>query len=165
MRRLGVAVLALAPTLSAGPASALEFLESMTSCQAGAGTATFALDYSQFGVANVSSSAVSVECPLNLSDLNPRNNVVTLARTVVFDRSTTSDIACDLQFTDFSGRAVFTTSVHSTGGGPGSGPQELTYPFSVFPFAVAYWRVHCTIPPVESGAFSHVVSTALGTSE
>lgn len=156
---LFAAALAL-PMFQPAIGSARTFARHGTFCQA-----TSSIGYSQFGAHNTAATAQSFECPFNLSYSEGANPTVTQAFTTVYDRSTTADVVCDLQKMDFSGNPLMTVTARSIGGGPGSASQTLNYTIPPSTFVAGFWRVRCTVPPPQSGAFSHVASSAMITSE
>jgi hypothetical protein len=131
-----------------------------TACQVSSGFAG-SFSYSNYGIQNDGASQITVECPLPLSTDPTAINFLQSAYITVYDRSTTANVSCSLQRSDTNGDVSFSTSVNTTGCGPGTGPQTLQFTIASYPPVYAdygYWRVQCTIPGVESNWHSHVTT-------
>jgi len=125
-----------------------------------------AAEYDQFGVHNISNATLTIECPLPLSyHEGGTAPAVTSVQTTVYDRSTTADVGCVLEHVNLNGAVLMSLFNKTFGLGPGTGSVDL--PFTPDPGAdtSGLWRLRCTIPAVESGAFSHVVSAIVQTAE
>jgi hypothetical protein len=112
--------------------------------------------YNQFGVFNNSGGAITVECPLPTTTINATTDLQTVTASV-YDRSTSSDVTCTLSQTGFDGNLIFSTTAHTTGGGPTSGNVALSLgnPPGVLN---GYWSVRCTLPATEFGAQSYMTA-------
>jgi hypothetical protein len=128
------------------------------------GVSTSALEYSQFGIDNTSAAPVTIECPLPLSFNGNAIANVTAASAVAYDRNTTSDVVCSLQVVNSLGNVLQSFNAQTSGGGPGSNFQPLTFPVSQA-ISSNYWRLHCTLPAIQSGALSHLTTYGLDTNE
>ena len=164
MKRLAWAGFLVASALISSKASARIFTFHGTVCQPINGS-IFGAEYTQFGVHNVSGAPITVECPFPLTGPTGSTPTITGASTFAYDRSTTADVSCDLQKVAFDGSLVLSINAHTTGGGPGSGFQGMSYAIPAGTLESGYWRIRCTIPAVQSGAFSHVTATFVTDSE
>jgi hypothetical protein len=145
--------LPLGLALFAIPASARTHLYHGSSCQPGPPGHAGCLTNGQFGVQNNCTSIVTVECPLDSSFPGVGPNVTFVSFTG-YDRSTISDVSCQVQKTDDSGNLLFTSTIATSGSGAGS-QLRTTFP------GVAqngYWRMRCSIPAVQGGQVSHLAS-------
>lgn len=121
------------------------------------------IDRTQYGVHNTSSSsAVTVECPVNPSYVSSAQPVVSIFGVQAYDRNPSADVSCDLQRVDGNGNVSYTTNLHTSNSG--AGVQGLV----VSPSGVIVsgtWRLRCSVPAAVSGNFSHVTSYSMITSE
>ncbi len=161
-RQISGIFLATAVVLVAGTAQALtqqrQHLDHGTVCQPMAGSVGF-VDYDQFGVHNISTGAtVNVECPLPIDvQVFPTvSEQIDFVQVVAYDRSTTANVNCALRSVDIKGNVLTYLPASTSNGGPGSGEQYLSFtPPANTPLA-GFWSLVCSIPAVQSGAFSHV---------
>jgi hypothetical protein len=119
------------------------------------------VEYSSFGVHNVCATAAVVECPLITSDSVDSG----LERVLIgmYDRNSTSNISCDVVGTNADGTTGWgPTTIYSSAGGPGTGFQSKIS-IIIGQSSAMFWRARCTIPPAQSGQFSHVVGFLLNT--
>jgi hypothetical protein len=123
------------------------------------------VEYSQYGIHNVCRGAsVTVFCPLDLR-LGGSGTVTFPNHIAVtgYDRSTSSDVSCDLQNTDANGNLLSSTiSGHSTGGGPGTGPTSILNADIPTPISQYTWYLRCSLPATpDSVWFSHITTIGL----
>lgn len=121
------------------------------------------VQYNQYGVHNMSTTAVAtVECPVP-SYLNDELGSFFYARVTVYDRNTSKNVSCTLRrILNTDGGIYFQQTKSSTGGSPTSGPQQLQFfePNSAVT-AQGYWHLECTLPPKQAGAVSHILGIEL----
>jgi len=137
------------------------FRYSGTVCQA-ASLADGNVSYGQFGVQNNDPTTRRVICPLPTNNAGAANEVMTnMLAVTIYDRSTNSDVVCSLQATDSAGNIIFNQTLSSPSpGGPGSGLQQLLFNPSGHSIQ-DFWLLNCTLPAVQSGAFSHIAAITL----
>lgn len=90
-------------------------------CRPVAGSAN-CVDYDVFGVRNICATTATVECPLTTDD-DVALTVGALAVTM-YDRNTSSNVSCDFVASDPDGTVIYSTTLASSAGGPGSGVQQ-----------------------------------------
>jgi hypothetical protein len=122
------------------------------------------VDYSQWGIHNTSTTTtVTVECPLSTAfTVGATSRIVTVDATI-FDRSTTAGVVCTLRETGVDGTISYSYGL-ATGvaaGGPGSGALGLHWDLPANYIFSSRWSLVCTLPPMESGWQSHLVSTMI----
>lgn len=162
MKRFIAAIVPLGLALIASSSDARTFTFPQTVCQPVLGSAG-CIEYDNYGAHNVCGGTATVECPLSLSYPTSGSFNVTSSAYFAYDRNTTSNVSCTLQRTDFSGAVLFSTTVSTSGGGPGTGLQTGT--FTVSQSINGYWRMRCDIPGVQSGWVSHVSNLYMISSE
>lgn len=111
------------------------------------------LNYTAFGVHNVSSEVATVICPITL-------NGVTTARFSVtaYDRSTISDIACHVFGTTADGNINLNVPLSTTG----NQAPAFTLFSNFFTFASTSAHLQCAIPAFQPGfGFSHLTTYRL----
>jgi hypothetical protein len=168
MKTLAFVAMILASAALSSTASARNYTIHGTICRPDPANIGVA-EYDQYGVHNTSTTAaLTVECPLPLT--YPESGAppaLTLARVTVYDRSTTAGVSCLLENVTVDGNLMLSLFNKTSGRGPGSGPFDFAFAFlpSGPDDASGVWRFRCKIPPVEAGAFSHVVSAFVPTVE
>jgi hypothetical protein len=172
MKKLALAALMLTSATLSGSAYARTFAFHGTICRALAGNLSGAV-YDQYGVHNVAVNTgfapqgiLTIECPLPLDypDSGPVP-LVTEVQTQVYDRSTVSNIACALEEVDDSGVVLVSVQQSTQGGGPGAPAVGMTFLPPAGAAASGYWRLRCSLPAAQSGAFSYLVGPVVHTSE
>lgn len=161
MNKIIGAIVPLCFALVSSQAVARTFVTPQTVCQPTSGF-TGCINYDQFGAHNTCGVVATVECPLPISYpvATPTVNTVGVFS---YDRSTTTNVSCTLQRTDFAGNVLYTSTQSTAGGGPGTGVQTNT--FSPAVSASGYWRLRCSVPAVNAGNFSHISNVYVQTSE
>jgi hypothetical protein len=102
--------------------------------------------------------------PLDYPDSGPVP-LVTEVQTQVYDRSTVSNIACALEEVDDSGVVLVSVQQSTQGGGPGAPAVGMTFLPPAGAAASGYWRLRCSLPAAQSGAFSYLGGPVVHTSE
>ena len=128
-----------------------------SACQPDKATAAAAcVEYTNYGVHNACpATTATVECPLTSVDY-PVGGLVASVFIGMYDRNSSSNIQCFVQQTDGAGDVAYSIPLNSTTGGPGTGIQNRVNN-NVNQSLAYFWRAKCTIPPAQSGQFSHVV--------
>jgi hypothetical protein len=108
------------------------------------------INYSVFGVHNVSGATAQVSC----GGVSVVSADVSTIEAVVYDRNPATNVSCVMRVQDAAGNQI-AAAVRSSAGS-GVAPQTLTF---IPPVNVA-GMVHldCSIPAVSAGNFSHVTS-------
>jgi hypothetical protein len=107
-----------------------------------------------FGIHNVSSSSAQVFCPITTDGPLPDEDTTLTMN--VYDRNSTSDVACLLQVLNINGDVIRSYGVGSAGGQPGAGSQAPAVEFREP--GVRDLVLDCILPPAESGWVSHITS-------
>lgn len=119
------------------------------------------IEYGAFGVHNKSTTtSATVICEIPGRWVNTESAQYTTVQVVVYDRNSTADVNCTARIVAMDGNdAVSSVVLSSSGGGPGSSFQA---PIATFPTltnsTVLPVQLICTLPPAQSGAFSHITS-------
>jgi hypothetical protein len=107
------------------------------------------VNYGTYGVNdNDLTLSATVICPVNLP--NPLGGSVFGA--TIYARNSTVPVSCSLLERDTSGNGIFRSNKNTTGV-PGSGPTSLQWQS---PPLSKNMVVSCSLPPLQSGAASHV---------
>ncbi len=167
MKTLTLVAMILASATVSSTASARNYTIHGTICRpepASLGNA----EYDQYGVHNTSTTTtITVECPLPLaypeSGPPPLVNEVDLRS---IPGTASQDVECAVEQVDADGNIRGLLINRTFRQGPGSGPIVLPIgPGPILKDATGMLRLRCTIPPVDSGWFSHVTSIFVQTSE
>lgn len=108
------------------------------------------INYTQFGVHNVSSAVANVTCPAN----QPSGSDIFNISATVYDRSTTTDVCCTMMVLNSDGLIIASAAPCSAGFGSGSQPLSFVPPFN----ASSTVELACSIPGVTANGFSHVAT-------
>lgn len=146
--------------LLAAPASARTYVYSGVTCQAAFPGQVGCIENTQFGVHNVCGTIVPVECPLDSGFPGVGPNVTFVSFTG-YDRSTLSDVSCQVQKVNSDGGVLFTSTIATTGSAAGS-QLRTTFPGVS---QNGFWRMRCNLPAVQGGQFSHVTTISMLTGE
>lgn len=166
MKKLVLTALTLGLALASSQASARTFVIPGTICGPVLGSAS-CIEYGQYGAQNNCASVATVECPLPSDYANAGATNVYQTYFVAYDRNSgntsTTNVSCTLQKTDFEGTLLYTASLSTSNGGAGSGSQIRTF----FPNVSqgGFWRMRCSLPAVQAGAISHLTNLLVGTNE
>jgi hypothetical protein len=160
MKRSLLLALPFGLALLSAPASARTYMYPGAVCQAALPSQVGCIENTQFGVHNVCGSIATVECPLDSGFLG-LGATVSFVSFTGYDRSTLSNVSCQVQKVNSDGGVLFTSTISTTGSGAGS--QLL----STFPNISenGFWRMRCSIPAVQAGQFSHVATLSMLTGE
>ena len=129
-----------------------------TVCQAVKASRKF-VDYNQYGIYNLSTTnTATVECPV-ITTCAPDLNVCRLDSVFVrvYDRSTTANVSCTLKKLQ-DGITQSQETKSSVGGGPRAAAQQIS--FAPNSDSVSIWNMRCTLPPSQSGSFSHIAASS-----
>lgn len=112
------------------------------------------VDRDQYGVHNTSTSATAtVYCPILKQTSG--DEIGSVLRAMVYDRNSTSNVSCTFNILDNSGANVTGGSDTKSSSGSQSSYQNLDFS-GITASTSGNMVVVCTIPPVQSGSFSHV---------
>ena len=164
MKKLVLAALVLMSTALSGSAFARRLTFHGTMCQPVSGNTT-SVDYSVFGINNTSAGTVTIECPMPISYSTTAIPTIIDVAGEAYDRNTTSDVICTVQKLDAVGTVLASAVGQTHNGGPGSSAQNFGFGVVSGVAVDGYWRMRCTLPAVQSGAFCHLVSIVMNTSE
>jgi len=157
MTRFRLLLALVATTLSFAAATAqaneTEWYSHGTVCRPATSGVT-APTYNQFGVNNVSSAPLLVECPL-ITTLSNAVTHIGLVRVGIYDRGATRT-TCTLRNVGIDGSVGFSQTQPSPGFNLGF--QELDFSPTAGNTTAGLWEVECTIPAVNSGNFSAVTA-------
>lgn len=165
-QKLLVVGLPLVIALASAPADAAKraYEQSGVGCIQAFGSEN-SIDRTQYGVHNTSSTAaVTVECPVNISEITSAAQTISVFGVTAYDRSPSADVNCDIQRLDGNGNVSFTANLKTTGSGAAA--QGLTVsPNSVL--IQGTWRLRCSLPAtvVGGGGFNHLVQYGMITNE
>lgn len=158
MKKLFAAVLPLGLALAPSSADARTHVTVGSECQPDLGSTC--INYSQFGAHNICGSTQALECPITHSYSG--TPTITQFYYVGYDRHSTQDVSCTIRRTDGGGNILFSSSKNTTGDSASS--QTIVW-LSLGQTQTAWWSMRCTLPPAESGDFSHLASYVTITSE
>jgi hypothetical protein len=163
-RQISGTFLVMVLTLVAANAHATSRLHTVhgTICQP-TSTSVGSIEYTQFGTQNISTTATAnVECPLPIDyQVLPVIEVLDQVQLIAYDRSTTADVSCSLRNVDVSGNVLMSLPKSTSGGGPGTGSQAVVFTPPAGTMISGIWSLVCSIPAVQSGAFSHVTTVLI----
>lgn len=160
MKRITASIFIVATSvLLSTPGFARTFTFHATGCQPLNPSISSLVD-DEFGVHNLGTTAATIECPLSAYAVGAFQ-VLVMAETSVYDRSTTADVSCQLRRLDVFGGVFDSFSASSSGGGPGTQRQTLDYQIPDGPRFEGPWVLRCTLPGSQNGAFSYVTATFL----
>ena len=112
------------------------------------------INYSQYGVHNVSTAVASVTCPAN----QPSGSDVFNISATVYDRSSTADVCCTMMVLNADGGVISSALRCSVGFGPASQSLSWVPPVN----ASSTVELACSIPGVTSSGLSHVATYRVG---
>ena len=144
-------------SLAINTASAQTFRSTLyhgTACQAVKGSQN-KVEYSQFGISNMTNTVATVECALPTScETNELCAPSTVAITI-YDRNVSQNVSCKLRSLAPDGTVIWEETKNSSGSSiPATGlafqPPNETTTFS-------FWNVRCTLPALnpQLGQFAH----------
>jgi hypothetical protein len=142
----------------AGSAGAANNGYSGTLCNPIDTTQASRINYSQFGVHNISAATATVEC----GGLPTVGSNITSVQATVYDRNSTAgqDVCCTMRVLNNDGLFIASASPCTSGFSSSSMPLNFTPPAN----AAGSFDMSCNIPPVLSGNFSHVTTYRITTS-
>ena len=109
------------------------------------------LTYSEYGVANNSSSSViNVRCPAFPLSVGV-NGAVHTATMIAYDRNglalDNQNVSCDVVKMNSSGTVIFTRNLATTGGGNDQGAQNVSVDLGTHNILnTTFWQFQCRIP-------------------
>lgn len=122
-----------------------------TACVPTTPTEASKISYSQWGVQNNSTTdPAKVHCP---GSVDYQENTSEIA-VWVYDRNPTADVCCKMMLLNNGGDVLYSSNACSTG----SGSALQSFLWAPPDFAPGTPDLSCSIPPVYSGNYSHVVS-------
>jgi hypothetical protein len=113
------------------------------------------LNYSQFGVQNMSTTTSrNVICPIPTI---PYGNVNITVGIRAYDRNMlaigNNNVSCNIYRMGIDGTINFSLNLSTSGGGPGIQALDSTFFTSSWDYM---WQFHCSIPKIQSGEYSHL---------
>lgn len=148
MRRV-IAASVLMLTVAAGRGAAFAG-ESAGTCRPDDANNSVNLSFDQFGAKNNGATGtIGITCPVPTV---PSGTTVSNLKVQVYARSS-APVSCTVYALNSDG-TIISNENHQATGAPGSAAQTLTFAIP----AGDHRYMHCTIPPSNSGAFSHVTS-------
>ena len=163
-RTLLTAILPFAVALAATSADAAgkTMLMSGVTCQAATGTQGTCLDGSVFGVNNVCATDVAVDCPIVAPFETGAATTVGSFGINAFDRSSSSDVSCDVQKLASDGSVLYTKNLKTSGNSLPLQSQSFT-PTPLSTLVSGTWKMRCIIPGVTGSGVSHVSTYSFAT--
>jgi hypothetical protein len=159
LKKMSVCVAALVFLLVGSEQSRADTMVSGVICVPRSGSQ---VDYDQWGIHNISSSATAtVDCALPTGQVS-NNSIMDEVRVTVFDRGATSRVSCTVYQLGQDGSISY-QQTHSTSSSSASS-QELDFVIPIVPSGKPLlfpWKIKCTLPPVTASGPSHVVSAYL----
>jgi hypothetical protein len=159
--KLIVPALSLGLALVSSQASARTFHYPASECVPVSGSAA-CVDYGQWGVGSICSTAVTVECALPITYIDNTQNVSQVTY-FGYDRNSTSgaNLTCTLQKRDSDGTVMNSWTLGmSTPTSAAAGVLTKNFPAPNV-LQNRFWSMRCTIPGVQAGQFSHLTNFLL----